>query len=101
MKFATMVSINDELCEVIGNWQSYDSAKNHIDEMIRWLEANREYVEYEENRVFCAEEFRYHTTEIDVYTKMNERIFYQIMEIKNEVEPSFFFLFAADIIKII
>ena len=83
MKFATMVSINDELCEVISNWQSYDSAKNHIDEMIRWLESNREYVKYDEKRVFCEEELRYHTTEIDVYTELNERIFYQIMEIKN------------------
>lgn len=83
MKFATMVSINDELCEVISNWQSYDSAKKHIDEMIRWLETNREYVKYEEERVFCEEELRYHTTEIDVYTELNERIFYQIMEIKN------------------
>lgn len=83
MKFATMVSINDELCEVISNWQSYDSAKNHINEMIRWLESNREYVKYEEKRVFCEEELRYHTTEIDVYTELNERIFYQIMEIKN------------------
>ena len=83
MKFATMVSINDELCEVISNWQSYDSAKNHIDEMIRWLESNREYVKYDEKRVFCEEELRYHITEIDVYTEMNERIFYQIMEIKN------------------
>lgn len=84
MKFATMVSINDELCEVISNWQSYDSAKNHIDEMIRWLESNREYVKYDEKRVFCEEELRYHTAEIDVYTELNERIFYQIMEIKNE-----------------
>lgn len=84
MKFVTMVSIDNELCEVISNWQSYDSAKNHIDEMIRWLESNREYVKYEEKRVFCEEELRYHTTEIDVYTEMNERIFYQIMEIKNE-----------------
>lgn len=83
MKFATMVSINDELCEVISNWQSYDSAKNHIDEMIRWLESNREYVQYDEKRVFCEEELRYHITEIDVYTELNERIFYQIMEIKN------------------
>ena len=83
MKFATMVSINDELCEVISNWQSYDSAKNHIDEMIRWLESCREYVKYDEKRVFCEEELRYHTTEIDVYTELNERIFYQIMEIKN------------------
>lgn len=83
MKFATMVSIDNELCEVISNWQSYDSAKKHIDEMIRWLETNREYVKYEENRVFCAEELRYHTMEIDVYTELNERIFYQIMEIKN------------------
>lgn len=83
MKFATMVSINDELCEVISNWQSYDNAKNHIDEMIRWLESNREYVKYDEKRVFCADERRYHTTEIDVYTELNERIFYQIMEIKN------------------
>lgn len=84
MKFATMVSINDELCEVISNWQSYDSAKNHIDEMIRWLESNRKYVKYDEKRVFCEEELRYHTTEIDVYTELNERIFYQIIEIKNE-----------------
>lgn len=84
MKFATIVSINDELCEVISNWQSYDSAKKHVDDMIRWLEANREYVKYEEKRVFCEEELRCHTTEIDVYTEMNERIFYQIMEIKNE-----------------
>ena len=83
MKFATMVSIDNELCEVISNWQSYDSAKNHIDEMIRWLESNREYVKYDEKRVFCEEELRYHTTEIDVYTELNERIFYQIMEIKN------------------
>lgn len=84
MKFATMVSINDELCEVISNWQSYDSAKNHIDEMIRWLESNRKYIKYDEKRVFCEEELRYHTTEIDVYTELNERIFYQIIEIKNE-----------------
>ena len=83
MKFATMVSIDNELCEVISNWQSYDSAKKHVDDMIRWLESNREYVKYEEKRVFCEEELRYHTTEIDVYTEMNERIFYQIMEIKN------------------
>lgn len=84
MKFATMVSIDNELCEVISNWQSYDSAKNHIDEMIRWLESNRKYVKYDEKRVFCEEELRYHTTEIDVYTELNERIFYQIIEIKNE-----------------
>ena len=83
MKFATMVSIDNDLCEVISNWQSYDSAKKHVDDMIRWLESNREYVKYEEKRVFCEEELRYHTTEIDVYTEMNERIFYQIMEIKN------------------
>ena len=83
MKFATMVSINDELCEVISNWQSYDSAKKHIDEMIRWLESNREYVKYDEKRVFCEEELRYHITEIDIQTEMNEPIFYQIMEIKN------------------
>ena len=83
MKFATMVSIDNELCEVISNWQSYDNAKNHIDEMIRWLESNREYVKYDEKRVFCEEELRYHTTEIDVYTELNERIFYHIMEIKN------------------
>lgn len=49
MKFATMVSINDELCEVISNWQSYDSAKKHIDDMIR----NRGYVKYDDKRVFC------------------------------------------------
>lgn len=84
MKFATMVSINDELCEVISNWQSYDSAKNHIDEMLRWLEANREYVKYDEKRVFCEAERRYHVTEIDVQTEMDEHIFYQIIEIKNE-----------------
>ena len=85
MKFATMVSINDELCEVISNWQSYDSAKNHVDEMLRWLEANREYVKYDEKRVFCEAERRYHVTEIDVQTEMDEHIFYQIIEIKNEV----------------
>lgn len=85
MKFATMVSINDELCEVISNWQSYDSAKNHVDEMLRWLEANREYVKYDEKRVFCEAEHRYHVTEIDVQTEMDEHIFYQIIEIKNEV----------------
>lgn len=82
MKFATMVSINDELCEVISNWQSYDNAKKHIDDMMRWLYANREHVQYEEERVFCIEERCYHTTEIDVYTEMNEHINYQIKEIK-------------------
>lgn len=85
MKFATIVSINDELCEVISNWMSYDNAKKHVDNMIRWLEANREYVQYNEQRVFCKEERRYHITEIDVQTEMNEHIFYKIMEIKNEV----------------
>lgn len=80
MKFATMVSINDELCEVISNWQSYDSAKKHIDDMIR----NRGYVKYDDKRVFCEEELRYHITEIDIQTELNEHIFYQIMEIKNE-----------------
>lgn len=84
MKFATMVSIDNELCEVISNWQSYDSAKKHIDKMLRWLESNREYIKYDDKRVFCAEELRYHITEIDIQTEMNEHIFYQIMEIKNE-----------------
>ena len=80
MKFATMVSINDELCEVISNWQSYDNAKKHCDDMILCCG----YVKYDDKRVFCAEERRYHITEIDIQTEMNERIFYQIMEIKNE-----------------
>lgn len=84
MKFATTVSINDELCEVISNWQSYDSAKKHIDDMLRWLYANREYIQYNDKRIFCKEEFRYHITEIDIRTELNEHIFYQIMEIKNE-----------------
>lgn len=80
-----MVSINNELCEVISDWQSYDSAKNHVDEMLRWLYANREYVQYNEKRVFCKAERRYHITEIDVQTELNERIVYQIIGIKNEV----------------
>ena len=78
-----MVSINDELCEVISNWQSYDNAKNHIDEMIRWLESNREYVKYDEKRVFCEEELRYHITEIDVYTELNDSKLDEIKKIKN------------------
>ena len=82
MKFATMVSIDNELCEVISNWQSYDNAKKHIEEMKRWVYANREYVEEYETRIFCAEELRYHMTELEMVTEMNEHIVYQIIEIK-------------------
>lgn len=85
MRFVTTVSINDELCEVISNWIKYDNAKKHVDDMLRWLYANREYVQYNDKRVFCKAERRYHITEIDVQTELNEHIVYQIMGIKNEV----------------
>lgn len=82
MKYATMVTINDELCEVIGNWQSYDNAKKHIDDMMRWVTANREILEQNEYRTFKVKENRYQTREITVMTDCDECISYQIQEIQ-------------------
>ena len=82
MKYATMVTINEELREVISNWQSYDSAKKHIDDMVRWVTANREIIEQNEYRTFKANERRYQTREITMVTEYDECISYQIKEIK-------------------